>query len=214
MVEEEVRGSSMEEDWPRTNEREILREAGRQLARIHRIEVDGFGWIDRNSYVKLAGEKRTFDEYFSEYLENDLQALSQLPFSYEERSGITSLIMTARQMLDVREAVLVHGDFDISHIYHSAGRYSGIIDFGEIRGNNRLFDFATFIGFYQDREAYSCLLEGYREMECLTDRDLYAAELFALFILLRFLGKAASAGAREHWFRLTKRQFCQVSGLS
>jgi Ser/Thr protein kinase RdoA (MazF antagonist) len=97
---------------------------------------------------------------------------------------ITELMITAKHILNVQNAVLVHGDFDISHMFHSAGRYSGIIDFGEILGNNRLYDLATFVVFYQDRILYSYLLEGYREVASLTVEDLYATELMGLFIIL------------------------------
>ena len=41
-------------------------------------------------------------------------------------------------------AWLAHGDFDCSHIYVADGRYSGIIDFGEIRGANPWYDLAQF----------------------------------------------------------------------
>jgi hypothetical protein len=36
--------------------------------------------------------------------------------------------------IDVDRAHLAHGDFDMTHIYQEDGRYTGIIDFGEIRG--------------------------------------------------------------------------------
>jgi aminoglycoside phosphotransferase (APT) family kinase protein len=210
MLTGEIPGISIEDEQPQMNLQGILREAGRQLACIHSIPVDGFGWIDRSSHTALKGEKNSFDEYFSEYLVNDLQMLNQYPFSANERIQINGLMKTAQQMLNVQTAVLVHGDFDISHIFHSEGRYSGIIYFGEIRGNNRLFDLATFVGFYQDRMLYSSLLEGYRETAYISDEDLYAVELMALFILLRFLGKKVNADSREHWYRQAKKQLMQI----
>lgn len=211
MLLDEIPGICIEEDCPKINLQEIMREAGRQLACIHSIPVGGFGWIDRGSHYSLKGEKDNFNEYFSEYLNKDLQTLCQYPFTDEERRLITDLMLTAKGILNVQKAVLVHGDFDISHIFHSSGKYSGIIDFGEIRGNNRLFDLATFIGFYQDRILYSYLLEGYCEIVHLTKADLYATELMALFIILRFLGKKVNTKSREHWYRLAKKQLNQIS---
>ena len=35
---------------------------------------------------------------------------------------------------------LAHGDLDVTRIFTAAGRYSGIIDFGETRGADRFFD--------------------------------------------------------------------------
>lgn len=206
MVAEEIPGVSLEEHCPQSAVRGILREAGRQLALMHSIQVEGFGWIDRTSCTVLRGERPSFDAYFAEYLEHDLDALHFYEFTNEQKMQIGSLMQAARQLLSVGDAVLVHGDFDVSHIFHSAGHYTGIIDFGEIRGNNRLFDLATFVGFYRDKTLYSCLLEGYRDVSPLTQEDLYAVELMTLFILLRFLGKKANTPWGEHWYRLTLAQ--------
>ena len=170
------------------------------------MPVDGFGWIDRESYDKLKGEKPSFDEFFSEYISDDLKALKEYSFSDEEIMKITNLIARGNKILDVQKAVLVHGDFDISHIFNFEGRYIGIIDFGEIRGNNRLFDLATFIMSRQDRLLYTYLVEGYREVKVLTDKDLYAVEIMALFIILRFLGKKMNTSSRDYWYELMKKQ--------
>jgi len=214
MITEEIPGVSVEDEWPRDNLRGILREAGRQIARVHEVPVDGFGWIDRTSYDKLKAEKCTFQDYFTEFLCDDLQTLERYEFTDEERVYIADLMETARRMLNVQNAVLVHGDFDVSHIFHSNGRYSGLIDLGEIRGNNRLFDLATFVIFdgLPDIIAYSYLLEGYREMTRLNDNDLYAIELMALFQILRFLGKKVEQlGIRDHLFHLAKKQLDRIN---
>lgn len=201
MITEEMPGDSVEEKWPQDNLRDILREAGRQIALVHEIPVDGFGWIDRTSYEALKAEKRTFQDYFTEFLAGDLLALEQNGLTTAESTQIADLMETARRVLDTKEAVLVHGDFDVSHIFHLNGRYTGLIDFGEIRGNNRLFDLATFTLFDGSPGgiAYSYMLEGYREVAHLTDDDLYGAELMVLFRALRFLGKATDKSSRDFW---------------
>lgn len=214
MIENEIPGVSLEDERAKHNLQKILQEAGRQLACIHCISVNGFGWINKDSHDALKGEKAGFDEYFSEFLSGDLNTLQQYPFSKAERLRITELMMKAQEILHVENAVLVHGDFDISHIFHSTGRYSGIIDFGEVRGNNRLFDLATFIGFYQDRILYSYLLEGYQEFASLPEKDLYAAELMALFIILRILGKKVNTASREYWYHLAKRQLNHIEEIT
>lgn len=216
MFLEEIPGASIEEVWPQTGLRELLGEAGRQLACIHTIPVDGFGFIDRSSYQVLKGEKRSFDAYFTANLAYDLHALNRYPFSDLERTQITNDVNKARCLLDVPQAVLVHGDFDVSHIYHSNGTYKGIIDFGETGGNNQLYDLASFnvCSPSPDGIAYSYLIDGYREITQLTDEDIYAAELMALFILLRFLGKKAEVpGARDYFFRLAKKQLERINNI-
>lgn len=213
MLVDEIPGVCIEDSPPQSDFKDILNDAGRQLALIHSIPVDGFGWIDKKSHNTLRGENQSFAEYFNEYLKSDLLSLNQYPFTNKEKILIKDLMIKARKMLDIEKAVLVHGDFDISHIFHTEGSYSGIIDFGEIRGNNRLYDLATFIGFYQDRELFSFLLQGYYEISPLTDNDLYATELMALFIILRFLGKKVSSKYREHWYNLSKKQLNYILSL-
>ncbi|ERJ11008.1 aminoglycoside phosphotransferase family protein [Haloplasma contractile] len=213
MIIEEIAGICLEDSDSQLDFKEILRNAGKQLALIHTISVDGFGWIDKSSHIKLKGENQRFEDYFNLYLENDLQALCKYSFSNEEIKQIRRLMISAGSILNVEKAVLVHGDFDISHIFHKDGRYTGIIDFGEVRGNNRLYDLATFAGFYQDRKLYSYLLKGYCEITPLSARDLYATELMALFIILRFLGKKVNTKFSNHWFKLAKKQLNHINNL-
>lgn len=213
MLVDEIAGVSIEDDRPQSGLRVILRCAGRQLALIHNIPVDGFGWIDRRSYDALKGGHGTFDAYFCEHLRHDLETLHRYPFTDGERTRIADLMESARRLLNIKKAVLIHGDFDISHIFHSQGKYTGIIDFGEIRGCNPLFDLATFIGFYKDQEMYSYLLEGYQTEKTLTEENKYAVELMALFILLRFLGKKAGADSHSHWFESAKRQLHRINRI-
>ena len=160
-------------------------------------------------------KKNTFQDYFTEFLSDDLQILERYGFTDRERAYIVDLMATACRILDVQNAVLVHGDFDISHIFHANGRYSGLLDLGEIRGNNRLYDLATFVIFYglPDIIAYSYLLEGYREITRLTDNDLYAIELMALFQILLYLGKRVDQPSmRDPLFRFAKKQLDRING--
>jgi len=123
----------------------------------------------------------------------------------------------ARQILDVSSAVLVHGDFDASHIFHSAGQFTGFIDFGEIRGSNKLFDLATFA--HNDsspgRTAYGHLLDGYREITQLTDDDLRAVDLMSLFSMVRFAGKKVESSKwRKLAYAILKKQLERLSHFS
>ena len=219
MLISEIPGVCMDESYLE-NHVKILREAGRQLALIHSIPVDGFGWIDRSSHDILKGEKGSFLEYFDNYLADDLICLNYYAFTDNEREKIRDYMAQARLILDVPNAALVHGDFDTSHIYHSSGKFTGFIDFGEIRGNNRLYDLAQFayVDSSPNREAYYHLIDGYRETANLTDDDLYAVELMALFIVLRFAGKKVEEllfdtndPHDDFWYGLVKTQLERIN---
>ncbi|OGN89098.1 MAG: hypothetical protein A2158_06735 [Chloroflexi bacterium RBG_13_46_14] len=184
MLTDEISGVSVEEEWPSENAREILIEAGRQIALINKVPVDGFGWIDRNSYHTLKGVQSSFRDFFTDGLAEGLEILNLFDFSDTEISRIAELIETAGRILDTENAVLVHGDFDTSHIFHNGGSYTGIIDLGEIRGCIRPGDLATCLLFDGQKRtlAYEYILEGYRDSAPLTDDDLYGIELFMLYM--------------------------------
>ena len=60
-------------------------------------------------------------------------------FSASELDQLWSLLTSERRR-DLESAWLAHGDFDATAIFYRDGRYSGLIDFGEIRGTEPLFD--------------------------------------------------------------------------
>lgn len=208
MLTREVPGYSMEKRWPGEDSAAVLREAGRQLRRIHDVPVQGFGWIDRNSPERLRAEKDSFLTYFWEYTENDLMTLRYYDCTDTEREAAGRYMREAARLLDTEKAVLAHGDFDVSHIFHRDGRFTGFIDFGEIRGNHPFFDLAAFAlsDASEGREATAALLAGYGETAPLTSDDLRAVELMGLSIALRFAGKKVETASREYWLRLLKGQ--------
>ncbi|HEY4383064.1 MAG TPA: phosphotransferase, partial [Ktedonobacteraceae bacterium] len=80
-------------------------------------------------------------------------ALEQILFHYEP-------------LLMIEQGYLAHGDFDTSHIYQQDGRFTGIIDFGEIRGTSHWYDLGHF--HMRDGEALPYrvlpeLIRGYEE---------------------------------------------------
>ncbi len=210
MILDEIKGSCIEDNKPKENIERVLIEAGKDLAKLHKIPVDGFGFIDKRNYDSLKAYEESFNEYFLKYLNHDLDKLRIYDFSETEIKKIKEYMIEAEKLLDVPKAVLVHGDFDISHIFHDNNVYSGLIDFGEIRGCNKFYDLASFIGFYQDEKSYKYLLSGYREVTDLSERDLYSVELMALFIILRFLGKKYEHKYRNHWCKLAKKQLLRL----
>jgi aminoglycoside phosphotransferase (APT) family kinase protein len=183
MITEEIPGVPAQDEWPSRNAREILNEAGRQITLVHEVPVDGFGWIDRNSYHELKGVNTTFREFFNEGLTDSLEMLDRFDFSDKEKTRISGLVEKAGLITDTENSVLIHGDFDTSQILHRDGKYTGMIDFGEIRGCNPLADLATCLLFDGQKRplAYEYILEGYRETVRLSDNDLYGVELFVLY---------------------------------
>ena len=183
------------------NAADVLLDAGKQLALINSIKVNGFSWINRNEYNKLTGEKQTFKEYFYDKLNNDIDLLQKYGFDVD---NIKNIMDKAYLMLDTEDAFLVHGDFDNSHIYHEDGQYSGIIDFGEIRGSHYLYDLGHF-KLHDDCEYFRYLIKGYNEIHKLTEEDEVLIDYLALFV---GLGRSKY----EHYRNLVKRQLRNMKG--
>lgn len=81
----------------------------------------------------------------------------------------------------------------MTHIYQKQGRYSGIIDFGEIRGTHALYDLSHFR--VHDGEMlpillFPYLLEGYYEMTALPHDYEQRIVLTSLLITIRTLARA------------------------
>jgi hypothetical protein len=133
----------------------ILVAAGADLARMNQAPVDGFGWIRRDDPLpsRLSGIFPTWHEFAA-----DLTAHSLDPwFEPPAIARITELAHIPPA--DPHYANLAHGDFDPSHIFSLNGRYTGIIDLGEIRGAEPTFDFGHLA--LHASNALPAILQGY-----------------------------------------------------
>ncbi len=183
----------------------VLRAAGRDLALINSLQVSGFGFMERSDPfpTSLTAEYPDALAFIEADLETDLAALrSELPQSVTD--GIDLAVQEWRCQLLAQPGKLAHGDFDGPHIYIDAAGYSGIIDFGEIRGADALYDlghFAMLTSEWFPVPALDPLLEGFREVTPLSPQDLRRLWLWAALIGVRFLARTigrSTAEQRDH----------------
>ncbi len=148
MVPSEIRGQPVSQAHSLSEEAraEVLREAGRDLAAINGVSVEGFGWILRDlpKTDDLFAQWPTHRAFVLEYWESDLDYLSRNVISRLEAMQLNHVLLQHDLWLDVGEASLAHGDFGATHIYQEGGCYTGIIDFGEMRGTDRWYDLGYF----------------------------------------------------------------------
>jgi aminoglycoside phosphotransferase (APT) family kinase protein len=167
----------------------VLAEAGRDLAVINQIGVDGFGWIrrDQQALDRLMAEQLTLAAFALDDLETHLSSLKGFLTSAEIRE-IDRVLACCRSWLDADQTVLAHGDFDATHIYHLDGQYTGIIDFGEIRGVDPFYDlghFALHEGETIPDLMLPHLLRGYGEITPLPADHMPRIHLWSLLIGVR-----------------------------
>ena len=145
----------------------VARAAGRDLATLNRLPVHGFGWIRRDTTAwPLAAELPTYAEFVTSYLPPDWPGTLASLFSNAQLKEIEAIIDTERGH-DLPHGRLAHGDFDATAIFEKEGQYTGLIDFGEIRGTEPLYDLGHF--HLHDGETFAApllthLLEGYQEV--------------------------------------------------
>jgi aminoglycoside phosphotransferase (APT) family kinase protein len=177
---------------------EIFRGAGRDLALITSIPVNGFGFVQRARPWNgtLSGPYPTFFGWFSSTL-GDLSNL-QAWFLDEELDVLSKQIARTATAFEGISGALAHGDFDTSHIFSVDDCYSGVIDFGEIRGADRWFDLASFLllaGGWNASPTVVALFQGFAEIQRLgwSDFQLIHARAVTLgvFWLQRQRGRDA-----------------------
>ena len=121
----------------------VAHAAGAQLALLHSVPVDGWGWVVRDGSWPLVGtwpERRQFD--WSELPDTWPGALAPVLAPAELEALWTCFNDEPTNGVAPR---LAHGDFDVTPILDSGRRYSGLIDFGEIRGTEATFDLGHFL---------------------------------------------------------------------
>lgn len=193
----------------------IVRSAGRDLAKFGQITVEGFGWVDRSSAEAepIRAEFASFAAWMTLEIDNACSTLatSQL-LSASELANIRILADELIAQVGDRPAVLAHGDFDVTHIYHQGGVYSGIIDFGEVRGTNSLYDLGHFQ--MENHELLPDLLAGYQEVRPLPSDALQEIIRTGLLIAVSRLANMIRKGRNLYppYVAAAKRNLVWLTG--
>lgn len=193
MITTEIRGEHVGHLPMEEATRIILIEAGRELAVVNSVPVDGFGWIcDTDGIARLEAEQPSNRAFLLEDPERYLSALDGHALTTRQVRAVQDLIRHHTAFLNVPHAHLAHGDFDLTHIYQEHGRYTGIIDFGEIRGTGPLYDLGHFRLHDGETAAYEALrylIAGYRQVAPLPPDGEQQIAFLSLLIGIRFLAR-------------------------
>lgn len=195
MITTETPGSPLSPAAPLDLATAVVRAAGAAVARINQVAVDGFGWVRRDGSPDVSAKMGSYAEFVRSELPVDWPGLLADPFTTTELDVLRDLV-DDEAAHGPESGSLVHGDLDLTHIFTDARAFTGIIDFGEIRGAEMWYD----LGHFQvhDREMYPhALLDdfvaGYGEVTPLPaeypDLIRRSAVLSALRQLCRWLGR-------------------------
>jgi aminoglycoside phosphotransferase (APT) family kinase protein len=182
MVTTAVPGVPLAQVAARSGGRSVLRAAGADLARLHQVPVDGYGWVARDGAGPLRAEFATYADFLASGLPVPWPGPLATVFSAATIEAIESLILDERDQPE-RPATLAHGDVRLGHIFAQRGSYTGLIDLGEVHGANPAFDLGRFLLTAHDvlgAPPLPALLEGYREVAPLPDDHLAAIRRSAI----------------------------------
>jgi Ser/Thr protein kinase RdoA (MazF antagonist) len=195
MITTEVPGVSLAEVDDPVAAADVAEDSGRDLALLNTVRVDGYGFVRRlGPGWPLRGEHPRRDTFVVSHL--------PLPWpgplaSLLRRADLTAVegMLEHERARPPEGAVLAHGDFDVTPVFCARGRYTGLIDFGEIRGAEPLYDLGHFL--LHDRETLPvtllpAVLRGYQHVRPLpadhTESIRRSAVLLGLRQLCRWLG--------------------------
>ncbi|HEY8458070.1 MAG TPA: aminoglycoside phosphotransferase family protein [Actinopolymorphaceae bacterium] len=169
LIVSEVRGVPLEQVSVRAAAVEVLQEAGADLARLNQVPVKGFGWIRRYGAGPLQGSLDTYGEFVTEGLPTPDVWPGPLAEVFDSATIDAIRVMLGQEFTrPVPQATLAHGDFRPAHIFVQRGAYTGLIDFGEIRGTDPFFDLGFFHLHAPDIlgvPILPSLLEGYERIQ-------------------------------------------------
>lgn len=201
-----IAGRPIDGQMPIAAVRRIARQAGRDLAVINSLPVEGYGWVDEahGEDRHLVAEHRTRAAWASEYL----AAMDTVIASRVLDPGLDGTLHEAmRAWSDLPDrgwSSLAHGDFDTTHIHADpeTHTYAGIIDLGEIRGADPLYDLGhlwTHTANAFETDVFDHVLAGYRERTDIPDDWHVQIRLQAIAIATRAL--AIQLGRPESAYR-------------
>jgi aminoglycoside phosphotransferase (APT) family kinase protein len=218
LITTEIPGRSLAEHHLDIDRGAVLRAAGRDLAVVNDLAVAGFGWIrrDRPAVDGLEADLPTLRAFVQETLTEGLTGLDAF-LSTAEVMRVRDTVAAYAARFGAARGNLVHGDFDATHVYHRDGEYTGIIDFGEIRGADRWYDlghFALHDGERLPAGALSDLLDGYREVAPYPEEDECRIWLWAVLIGMRLLVRTAGrapATIQARWVEAVRSSVVRIS---
>ncbi len=190
LIMTEVAGNDLGKCDDEATSRRVVYQAGAELAVINSVAVDGWGWVVRDGSWPVAG---TWKEQ-SAFVRSELPDV--WPGSLESVLTTTQLDAIGHVVSETPTSAGVarpaHGDFDCTPIFQANGNYTGLIDFGEIRGTEPTFDLGHFL--LHDGETapwmlFDDLLAGYASINPSPTLDLKAIEQSAVQLGTRQLAR-------------------------
>jgi Ser/Thr protein kinase RdoA (MazF antagonist) len=176
----------------------LLPQAGKMMARLHQVTVEGYGPFDneRAKTGELIGLHKTLAQSTRAALQFNLDVMEQEAIiTPGQRAKITELFSDDNPLLASGKSVLVHNDFADWNLLTDGNDVTGVLDWDECVGSDPIADIACWSTFFEP-ERLEAFLEGYWQVAEKPD-DFQAK--FELLRLRYFLSKMTLRTRRYSW---------------
>ncbi len=150
----------------------VGRQVGTILARLHGIELDGFGFFDTGQLAK-AGTIRGLDAsargYFFKCLQTHLGYLRDVEFlGADEVRQIEQLFGRHDGLLELDQGSMLHRDMAFWNLVGSPTQVMAVVDWDDVVSGDPADDLSILRCFYDD-DVWLPLLDSYQELRPLPD---------------------------------------------
>jgi fructosamine-3-kinase len=166
--------------------KQVVRDAGRNLALVHEVRSDGFGWP-----VDATGNAP--DDSWSEFLTMPAREphwyrplAIDAGYAGDRFDRALAVLEAHADVYDARPR-LVHGDFGAKHVLADE-RLRALIDFEVCLGGDPAYDVAAWDIYFHNTLRTDWLLDGYREISPLDDTFDLRVRLSLMLLAIRLLG--------------------------
>ena len=180
------------------DEKALLPQIGKMMARLHQVPVDRFGPFDNEKAQrnKLVGLHQSFGGAVRAGLPFNLEVLrKENVLSVKQAGAAMKLFGEANPLLTTTQAVLVHNDFADWNLLTDGKDVTGILDWDECVGSDAVSDIACWSTFFEP-DRLDAFLAGYWQV---ADKPADFTDKFELLRLRYTLSKMTLRLRRYSW---------------
>jgi aminoglycoside phosphotransferase (APT) family kinase protein len=148
---------------------EYLKVLGSILAKVHNIEVEGYGPIvsfdEPISAIdnRYRGIHNNWRDYIFTRLENHIEFLeSNNSLSKSDGWQVCRAFADHRELFDIRSGSLLHGDPGSHNVFVDENKITALIDWEDSLSGDPVYEIAFWATFHPERR-HAAFLEGYRQ---------------------------------------------------
>ena len=198
-VIEKMSGDALQrhlESYPE-DEVSLVFEIGSMLARVNKIEVDGFGPFDNENAKngELKGVHNSLESAMNAALDFNLGVLVAEELINTTQANSIKAMFQDNKLLKKDKAYLIHNDFADWNVLVDGKKITAILDFDECVGGDPIQDIACWSTFF-DPDRLELFLDGYWSV---VDKPTNFLEKFELFRLRYIISKMTLRIRKYNW---------------